>query len=262
MGISKYYYISKVNFFNSFVYYQDILARSLFVGLIIFIFTNVWRVVYGNTPLIEGYTIAMMLWYFVMAESIVTAQTEVWRVIGEEVKSGTIANALNKPYSYLFYHYALTIGEAIFKFSLTFLIGGLIVFFIIGGTPIEFRAIPLFALAALLGISIHFFIIALIGVFALWLEDVRGIYMVYQKLVFIIGGTLIPLEIFPQWLQGIAKWLPFSAVAYYPSKLFVQFSIEQAIKTILLQLTWLAIIMGIVWFVYKKLVRKVSVNGG
>ena len=41
----------------------------------------------------------------------------------------------------------------------------------------------------------------------------------YQKLIFVLGGMLLPLEVLPPTLETIARWLPFSAMAYIPARL-------------------------------------------
>jgi ABC-2 type transport system permease protein len=44
-------------------------------------------------------------------------------------------------------------------------------------------------------------------------------WFVYQKLVLIFGGVLLPLQVMPEWLERIALALPFSSMAYAPARL-------------------------------------------
>ena len=111
-SFGKYAAIAKTNFVNSTTYFADFVSGSLFIGLIIYIFTNLWQAIYSSgSGVIEGFSIAMVLWYFVMTESIVTSHSKVLEDIGEDVMTGELANYLNKPYNYMLYRYFSSIGK-------------------------------------------------------------------------------------------------------------------------------------------------------
>jgi ABC-2 type transport system permease protein len=262
MNIMKYYHIGRINFINSFVYFGDIVASSFFVGLIVFVFTQLWQVIYSGNELIAGFTIVMMIWYFVMTESIVTSLPSVIEKVGEEIRSGEVANYLNKPYSYIFYNYSVSLGSAIFKFLLTLSIGSIVAFLVIGKMDFNFLYIPLLFIIIILAITIHFILMMFIGVFAFWFEDSRSLYLIYQKIVFTIGGMLLPLEIFPNWLASISKFLPFSYIAYYPAKLFVEFNINFFFEILIKQLLWIILFFILTFLIYKIGERRLSINGG
>ena len=54
---------------------------------------------------------------------------------------------------------------------------------------------------------------------AFWLRDARSTWFLYQKLVFLLGGMLLPLEFLPRALADVARALPFAAMAYAPARL-------------------------------------------
>jgi len=216
----------------------------------------------SGVTLISGFTLPMMVWYLVMTEAIVTAQGKVIVEIGDEVKSGNIANYLNKPYSYLFYKYFSTLGSSTAQFASNFFIGALVAFLLIGAinTPLFF--IPFILIIAFTAMALHFTMMALLGVTAFWLEESRAMDFIYSKLVFTIGGMLVPLEIFPIWLSENVKWLPFSYVAYHPAKLMVMFSFDYFFQIVIVQLVWILLIGGTALVLFNFLVKRVSVNGG
>ena len=157
MNLIKYYHIGKVNFSNKFVYIIDTLAGTFFVGLIIFMFSQIWRVIYADQTTIAGLTINMMMWYFVMTESIVSCLPRTVEEVGEEIRSGEIANYLNKPYNYIIYHYSKTIGSSIFDFVLLFIVGGIIVALTTGGLSFNFIYLPMIILTILLDLYLLLF---------------------------------------------------------------------------------------------------------
>ena len=101
----------------------------------------------------------------------------------------------------------------------------------------------------------------IIGLFSFYIEDSHPFYWLYSKVILVLG-TLLPLEYFPTFIQGILKYLPSYVVAYGPAKLFVDFSSLDAIKILGAQIIYLIISYLLCTFIYKKGVRKLNVNGG
>jgi ABC-2 type transport system permease protein len=263
MGFSKYIQVGKIHFAESMMYFTDYFASSIFIGLIIFIFISLWKVIYADgTTLIEGYTIQMMIWYLVMTESIVISPGHVVEDIGNEIQSGDIAQKLNKPYNYLLFHYATSLGKTIPRFITIFIIGSLITFSLVGGMKFSLVSLPLILLTVTLALTLHFLMMASLGILAFWLEDAHSLHFIYSKLVFVLGGMLVPLEIFPHWLQKISVNLPFSFVAYHPAKMFVQFDWTTVAKTIFAQISWIIVFILITTVLYDVCIKKVSINGG
>jgi len=262
---NKYKEIAKINFKNSFVYIWDsIFGTAFFIAIILFIFAQLWGIIFkasGNT-VISGFTLQMMIWYLALTESIVVSLGNIVTQMGQEIRSGEIANYLNKPYHYVIYKYAQTIGKGIFTFLLIIIIGGLVAYLTVGGINISWYIIPFIFFTSFLAITLNFMIIVNIGLFAFWIEEIRGLYFIYNKFVFILGGMLIPLEILPFWLGKIGLILPFSYVAYHPAKLLVMFNFNYFFKTIIIQLAWIIIFFIISLFVYSIVSKKVSINGG
>ena len=262
-GLRKYLSITKISLRNIMAYKSDVFANALFVSLIIFILIHLWKAVFaGSTGLIEGYTLTMMVWYLALTESIVTAPGKVIEDLGEEIQSGNIAQTLNKPYSYPLFLYFNNLTRSLFRFSVTFAIGSLITFLIIGPVEITLLTIPVVLISAFLAITLHFCMMLFLGIFSFWLEDSRSLAFLYSKVIFIFGGMLLPLEIFPNWLETIATKLPFSYVAYHPAKLFVQTSPKLAIRTISVQLLWIFVVIVCAALLYKFLSKKLTINGG
>jgi ABC-2 type transport system permease protein len=260
--MNKYLHIAKTNFINSLMYIQDVFWSSVFIAIIIFIFFNLWTAIYGGAEYVAGFTIVMMLWYLVMSEAIVTSQSKTIDDIGEDITSGNIANYLNKPYNYIIYKYSFTIGKAILRFMLTFVMGGMVAYALLGPLAIKILTIPAILLIVILAITLNFLIMAFLGVFAFWLEDSRALAFVYSKIIFTIGGMLMPLDILPKWLYTISIYLPFSYVAYYPSKLFVAFEYTLFWKVLLIEIAWVTLFIILIAWAYKRYIKKLTVNGG
>ena len=56
----------------------------------------------------------------------------------------------------------------------------------------------------------------IVGLSAFWLEDTSGLYLIYTRLTMILGGMLIPLDLFPGWLKNLVVYLPFPYLVWGP----------------------------------------------
>lgn len=262
MSLAKYYEVGKINLQNNLAYKAEFIIHGLFIGLIIFIFVHLWKAVYATKVTIEGFTIAMMIWYLVMTESIVTAQGHIIKDLNTEIKNGEIANSLNKPYHFLGYHFAKCMAYMLLSFTMTIVIGGSIAYLLIGPFAFAWSTLPFIALAVLFALVIDYSINTLIGLFAFWMEDTSAFEFLYAKVVFVAGGMLVPLEIFPEMVAKVLSKLPFSYIAYHPGKLWVNFNWTDFQQVILGQGIYLIVLIPLLFVIFHRAMKKVQINGG
>jgi ABC-type uncharacterized transport system permease subunit len=65
------------------------------------------------------------------------------------------------------------------------------------------------ALTAVVATSLNLVFSGLSGVCALFVEDPSAIYWFWQKLSFVFGGLIFPLDLYPRTLSGAADLTPF-----------------------------------------------------
>lgn len=259
----KYWAIFQITLINSLAYPGEMIGRSLLIVPFMWIFYQLWNVTFeaAGTDSINGMTLYSMMWYLMMAETIELSRPALARTISDNVKDGSIAYILNKPYSFLLYQFSNSMGETLFRALVNALFGSAIIWWLVGPPPGPMGW--LFAFIALLGTWVlNFCITCLIGLSAFLVEDVSPFMWIYQKFIFILGGFLIPLDLYPEWLQVIAKALPFSAMIYGPSKLFIAPSWGFLAEVLLLQAVWIIALGSTLMFSYRRGVTYLTVNGG
>lgn len=261
--MSKYLAIFRATLSNSLAYPGELVGRALMILPFMWIFFQLWRVTFGaaGAEQINGLTLGMTLWYLMLAETIEISRPRLGRTISDAVKDGSIAYILSKPYDFLLYHYSNAMGETIFRALLNALLGGTLVWLLVGPPP-HFLGWPLVALTIMAAWTVNFCITAMIGLLAFVVEDVSAFEWIYQKLAFIFGGLLIPLDFYPTWLQSIAKALPFSSIIYGPARLFIEPSLLAFASTFGLQLFWILSLSLLLGFFYRRSLAYLSVNGG
>jgi ABC-2 type transport system permease protein len=261
--IGKYWFIFQTTLINSLAYPGELIGRSLMIIPFMWIFFQLWKVTFGaaGSDVINGLTLQDTLWYLMMAETIELGRPPLARTISENIKDGSIAYLLNKPYDFMLYQLSSTMGETIFRAILNAIFGGATVWFLVGA-PAHLEGI-IVALPAILGAWVlHFCVNAMIGLLAFVLEDVSAFVWIYQKLAFIFGGLLIPLDFYPPWLQALTRALPFSSTIYGPARLFVTPTLELFVNVIALQVLWIIILGLSLMLAYRRGLAALTVNGG
>jgi ABC-2 type transport system permease protein len=259
----KYAAVGRVTLRNHFAYIADFLVRSLFLLLILYIFMQLWRVTFHGegTPTIAGYSFRQMIWYLILTEAVTLACPSLCTKIEEEVKNGDVGYRLTRPISYIGFHYVSYMSEVAVRFAVNLSIGGVLGVSVLGWPSFGWGGLALFAVAAG-AFTVNYFLNMMLALCAFWVEETRGLEFVYHKLLFTIGGMLMPLEMFPSVLQKVCGWLPFQAVLYFPAKAAVRFDAAALPGMLALQWMWAAVLAAAVLLIYGKGVKKLNVNGG
>ena len=262
-SIRKYWAVFQITLINSLAYPGELIGRSLMIVPFMWIFYQLWKVTFAaaGSASINGMTLYSTMWYLMMAETIELSRPRLANVISENVKDGSIAYILNKPYNFLLYQFSNSMGETVFRAVMNAVFGGIVVWWLVGAPP----ALPgwTFALLAMLGTWVMNFCIAcLIGLSAFLVEEVSPFMWIYQKFVFILGGFLIPLDFYPDWLQNVARALPFAYMIYGPSKLFVDPSVQLLVNILSMQVLWIVVLGASLVLSYRRGVAYLTVNGG
>jgi ABC-2 type transport system permease protein len=267
MGVimKKYVFVFKATLIESLQYVMNILLGFITFFMIMFIMINLWKYLYSDPEsLINGYSLDQMIWYVIFTEIMWygTRNRTLTSQISNDIKSGTIAYGINKPYHYILYIIAKHLGEISIKFFL-FLVAGLCLgYTFIGKIPnFKLYQLPFVMIAFFLSIMINSFIRMGISVLSFWIEDSVPFHWIYDKLIIVIG-TMFPVEMFPVWAQSIIKFTPIFVVTYGPAKLLIDFSSEMFYKVLFVQLIYFAVTLILLFALFQRGVKKLNVNGG
>lgn len=261
--MSKYWAIFKTQLLNNFAYAGDLAAGSVMIVLFLWIFAQLWKVTYSavGTERIAGMSRQDTLWYLMLAEVIVLSKPRLARTIAQQVRDGSVAYLLNKPYHFLLYQCSVGLGDSVLRIIANTIVGGAVVWLMIGPPPSP-QGWPLVFVTVVLAWLLDFCITAMIGLAAFVTEEVRAFEWIYQKILFILGGLLIPLDFYPGWLQTVAKATPFAYTLYGPAHLFVEPSLLGFGEVVLGQVVWLAVLGGLLTLFYQRGVTRLAINGG
>ncbi len=261
----KYGETARVAFRSRTAYLWDQILSTLFLVTVLYVLYRLWKTTFasaGESGEISGYSFPEMIWYLVATEAIILSLPRVQFTIEQEVRDGELAVRLNKPYVYLLFHYSSAIGEAIVRLFTVGAVGAVTAYLLVGPIDVHPGAIPALVVLYFTTQALHFCYNATIGLSAFWTEDVSGLYFIFDRMKWILGGFLMPLEVFPDRLRPVVEALPFRHMIYGPAKLFIDFSWPGAGQLLLVQLGWLVVFAAACAGVYALGVRRIDLNGG
>src|SRR5205807_7117230 len=124
-ALAKYSAVFRINLLQQLAYSGESVARSLSMVLFMIVFTALWTTAYavsGRTEM-AGFSLSGIIWYLAMTETLMLARARIFIDISDGVKSGDIAYALNKPYSYPLFQWANALGTSLIRMAINFFVG-------------------------------------------------------------------------------------------------------------------------------------------
>ncbi len=241
-------------------------AKSFVWFLVALIPTSVlylyWRgALISNGGNISGWTISTISTYYLMLAilySFIMAHIET-SVAREDIQQGELTKFLVKPFSYyLLKFFAETPWRMLEGFYGIVILLLFTLFFknllVITADPIIFL---LSLIIIILAYILSFTFKMILGLSAFWLTDARGFHQLFDAIIIISAGLLLPLSLLPDFLAQITYRLPFAYMVYFPIiSLQGTQNLQQLIYIIMMQLIWISIMAYLYSVAWKKGVGK------
>jgi viologen exporter family transport system permease protein len=263
-AVAKYAWIGLTSARSNLAYAGEVAARTLFLGVILFIFLQLWKVTYAETGAdrLAGLTLVEMLWYLAMTECMTLSTPRVAWEVDQDVRTGALAVQLIRPLSYPLYRVSVSLGERAVRYAMSAVVASLVALALVGPIRVSATGLVVFLAALPLAFVLDLLSYLLIGLGAFWLEDTTGLALIYSRVTMILGGMLLPLELFPDGLQAVARSLPFALVMYGPARLFVRPDVGFLAELLVKQTAFIVIFAGAVFLVHRAAMRRLFANGG
>lgn len=235
----------------------NMIARCLVVFIL---YAYVFKVNGGN---INGADYKSTVWSMFIYFCIMTLSIrKVHSLIMGDVKSGNVEMFLNKPVSYLLLTFCNAIGRGLYSFIVISVIGTIVMILFVGVPTLNLAIfIPTLIITFILGQILGLFMYSIIGLLSFFMQDVRPVYWVTDKFVMLLGGSYLPIALFPKFMKDFAYISPFGAINFATSTVLSSWNNEYMIR-ILIQFGWIIVFGILLKFVYKKAREKAMINGG
>lgn len=239
----------------------DVLIVTARCGILLVLYWYVFNLKGGE---VNGTTYAFVAWsmFFYFAYHMMTIRN-VARVIMEDVQSGRVETIFSKPISYLFYRFWWQIGNGLFPTIFITVVGSALLWITVG-IP-ETMTAPLFlpsvALIVFLSTILSLVLYSIVGLLAFWIEDINPLFWIIDKSVVILGGSYLPIALFPPLMYQIAIWSPFGATQFITHTVYESWP-SVWLKLASIQVMWIVILFLTIYFLFRAVQKRVSVNGG
>ena len=97
----------------------------------------------------------------------------------------------------------------------------------------------------------------LAGLTAFWLRRVLPVFLILQKLLFLLGGLFAPVTLYPGWLARVGQFSPFAAHLYWPAVLTITPSPAMIASALASQAAWIALLGVLIAVVWRSGLRRV-----
>ena len=260
----KYAWIGYMAARSELAYRAANISRVLFLATVLYVFMRLWSVVYAGmgTEQLGGLTQTQMLWYLVATESILMSMPRLWWELDQEVRTGTLAVQLVRPLSYAAMHFGRSMGERAVRFTFNFVVGATIATLLSGRIVFSVSGLGMFLLVLPMAFILDFLAAFLVGLCAFWLESTQGIALLYSRLMMLLGGLMVPLDLYPDSVQPLLRALPFAAILHAPGRMLVSPSWGLFVHSLGLQIACLAVYGAAAFALQRVALRRLFVNGG
>lgn len=225
-----------------------------------------WTAIYNSAASMEM-SYDGLITYVVLGQAFSFArpgQRRMMMRIASGIRNGNVSLDLLRPTDFQLLRLSETFGSFLMETAFVSLPAYALALLVFGiNPPASVEAAIGFTVSLLSAFLLAFSLDFVIGVLAFWTYNVWGLGYAKIALVDILAGTLIPLSLFPDWLQGIALALPFQGIAYTPLSIYVGTLTGPDIwSAIGVQLAWgvgLALLTRLLWL---KARRRLTIQGG
>lgn len=225
------------------------------------IFSHLWKIAAAKA----GVTYLdpdQLLWYIAFNEWVLIAIPDIQLDMEHDLRCGRLAYLLPRPISYIGSVFAEGLGSLFLNLTVIGAVGFTFTWFEAGQLPFStFSFCVAIFLGFFAGITALVFQI-LIGLSAFWLQDVAPFSWVWEKLLFIFGGLILPLSIYPQWMQNISYWTPFPSILGARSALALEVNSSHILWVTLSLSAWTVVgLLGIA-VIYRQGLKILNIEGG
>jgi ABC-2 type transport system permease protein len=243
-------------------------GRMMFYFIILLTYSRLWQAVLGSPDAMSssathgsGQSPASYVWYLTVTEWIVLSQPMIWQDIESDVHSGDLAYQLSRPISYAGARLAEACGDLALRMIVLGACGLTFARLLSGEWP-NAEGLMLAALVAPLASLVLLLAHLAIGLSAFWIHDCNSIYLIWQKLMFVLGGLMLPLAIYPDWFRALASYTPFAALLFGPGSLVMAPDPSLALRLLGQLLGWGVLAALVVVGLERKGRRNITLHGG
>lgn len=261
----KYLALSKGSFMMGMVYRFGFIATIVGNILYMVIAYYLWTSVYDGQEVINGLSFDQTFLYVALASTVfILFNTYVDWLMSFEIREGRITNYLVKPIDHQLAILAYGGGRTILNILIVTVPTALLLTFAFGVAIPVGVGLLLFPVSLFLAFLISFCFDYAVGLTGFYTESIWGLVTVKETLILALSGALIPIQFFPEGLQNLLRWLPFSAIYHTPLMMITQpdQGIGPLLERLAFQFFWVGTLFVFTRLFYNRAIKVLRIAGG
>jgi ABC-2 type transport system permease protein len=238
------------------------IGTQLFFGFVrVMIYDGFYRSSSGPHPL----TLDQVTTYIWLGQAmLLLAMLDVDKDVAAMIRTGNIAYEMTRPLDLYNLWFARAVSGRAAPLSMRaipiFVVAGL---FLELQKPSSAGAAALFAVSLVGALLLAASLVVLMTISLLWTVSGEGIYRLASPLIFFFSGLVIPLPMFPDWMQQWIAVLPFRALIDTPFRFYLgSFNTTAAVMALLHQYVWIVTLVLLGRLILTRGLRLLAVQGG
>jgi ABC-2 type transport system permease protein len=255
----------RANMQYQFTYPHELFTDLLQMLLQMLVFRQVWIALYAGRDAHAGVTLAQAVTYQLINVIVVRlfATWVLWSA-NDRIRSGDIVFQISRPTYYGHLMLFEFVGQSFTKLATTSVPMFVVVCLLFRPTlPSSGYVWTSFGVSLGLGFLTAFYVDYILSLIGFWTTELSGLFWAKDSMIAILGGTYLPLWIYPPVLRQLLTFLPFQGISYTPVAIFVgQIGLSQLPRAFAVQIAWLVILAVGSRGLYASAMKKMAVQGG
>lgn len=226
---------------------------------------SVLLALYNGRSTVEGITVSGLYAYVALTQAVITYLAFFgWGDLMNSVYTGEVGTDLLKPMNYFRYWMAQDAGRAL----VGFLLRGVVIMLLFSLAfpmtyPKSLGQWLALAVAIILSWLVSFTYRFLLNLAAFWTPNAKGIGRFGYVICWFFSGFLMPLRLFPDWVQTLANWTPFPHMLNTVVEIYIGTLQGTAVwQALFLQAIWALGLAIVGQLLLKTAVRRLVILGG
>lgn len=238
------------------------IGTQLFFGFVrVMIFVAFYRSSAADHPMTQEEVIS----YIWLGQAfLLLAMFGVENEIAAMIRSGAVAYELLRPVDLFWLWYSRCIAARLAPTTLRAVPQLLLAWAFLGlQFPASAEALAMFLLAMVGAVALAGALSLLFTLSLLWTISGEGISRIGPTIVMLFSGMIIPLPLFPDWLQPAIQAMPFRGLMDVPFRLYLgQMPIGDGLAAVVQQWIWIAGLLLLGRWVLARGVKRLVLQGG
>lgn len=219
-----------------------------------------WNAAAAGGP-VSGWSQTEFARYFTL-NLVVRQLTGSWIVweLNWNIRNGDLSPKLLRPMHPLVFNTAETVAALPFRMMVLAPLAGIL---LVWRPEILFwpgwLTFAAFLVATLCALAIQWMVQAIFGLLAFWFDDAMGFWSAWFSVWALCGGYFVPLDLFPESLVALVRWLPFYSTLGAP--IDIAMGKVDLWHTIAVQFAWMIVLFGVTSQLWRAGIRRYGAVG-